>query len=183
MVRGHVAQRKTGPVPKTNKERFDNYVSPEPMSGCHLWTGGVNIGGYGKFGWRCSTGQIRTDAAHRAAYVLEHGWIPWGKVVCHKCHNKLCVNPDHLYAGTQQDNINDELARGTHISQSTRRARGEDVASAKLREYEVKEIRKAAERGERVFNLAATYNVSLSTIYNIIRNRTWIEENEICVVA
>lgn len=177
MVRVRVRNyRKTGPVPKTNRERFDEFVSPEPMSGCHLWTGGVGIGGYGKFGWRCSTGKFRTDIAHRAAYVLEHGWIPWGKVICHKCHNRLCVNPDHLYAGTQQDNINDELARGTHISQSSKRARGERVNTAKLKSHQPGEIRHHYMNGDKVSDLAKLYRVSKATIYAIISNKIWKEE-------
>lgn len=143
------------------------------MSGCHLWLGGVGIGGYGKFGWRCSDGTFRTEAAHRASYILENGWIPWGKNICHKCHNKLCVNPDHLYAGTQQENINDEIARGTHVSQSTKRARGEKSSMAKLKNHEPNEIRYHHKNGDRVADLAELYGVSQSTIYLIINNKTW----------
>lgn len=72
-------------------------------SGCWLWTGATTGPGYGK-----TTG---VDA-HRAAYTIFKGAIPKGKYVLHRCDIKLCVNPDHLWAGTQKENVLDAKAKG-----------------------------------------------------------------------
>jgi hypothetical protein len=73
------------------RERFEAKVSPEPMSGCWLWTGSVAPNGYGLF-WADG----KYEGAHRVAYRLAHGGIPAGKSLDHSCHTKSCVNPSHL---------------------------------------------------------------------------------------
>lgn len=78
------------------------------MTECIEWTGYTNANGYG---WRTVEGQ--GILAHRQSYKEEHGSIPDGAFILHKCHNKPCVNPDHLYAGTQADNMRDARERGT----------------------------------------------------------------------
>lgn len=183
MVRGNVARKKTGPIPKTNRERFEAYVSPEPMSGCHLWSGAASKAGYGNFSWRCDSGHFKTTHAHRISYLLENGTLPSDKVICHKCHNKLCVNPAHLYAGTQQDNINDELARGTHVSQSGRRAYGEAAGNSKLKNHQPAEIRRMHADGQRIAIIAKEYGVSLATIYAVVQNKIWKEDKLSCVTV
>ena len=78
-------------------------------SGCWLWFGIVNKKGYGKF--RLSGKFV---GAHRAAYELFKGEIPSGKWVLHTCDVPNCVNPEHLYTGTQSDNERDKVSRGRH---------------------------------------------------------------------
>lgn len=80
---------------------------PEPNSGCWLWIASVNNDGYGFFGMGG-----RTMSAHRASWILHRGAIPKGKYVLHKCDVRQCVNPDHLYLGTQFDNMRDASIRG-----------------------------------------------------------------------
>lgn len=95
-------------------ERFMEFVSPEPNSGCWLWLGHLSRTGYGRF--RSSV--RRSDEAYRVSYRLFKGPIPTGMVVRHQCDVRACVNPDHLIVGTQAENVADAIARGRHRAPS-----------------------------------------------------------------
>lgn len=92
-------------------DRFLNKCSPEPNSGCWLWLGSVRPPGYGQI-W---DGEQTMESAHRTAHKLFVGKIPTGSSVLHKCDVMSCVNPDHLFLGTAQDNRTDmqNKKRGT----------------------------------------------------------------------
>jgi hypothetical protein len=94
-----------------NREKFDMWwtVDEEFQSGCHLWIGGVGPKGYGRF-----TFDGKRVLAHRAAYTLKCGPIPAGLHVLHRCDVPMCVNVDHLFLGTQADNMRDMCAKGRH---------------------------------------------------------------------
>jgi hypothetical protein len=96
-------------TPEMLRERFWARVKrPASGDGCWLWTGGRHGSkGYGKL----SSGRNDWFFAHRYSFELKNGPIPAGKIICHTCDNPLCVNPDHLYAGTHADNARDTSVR------------------------------------------------------------------------
>lgn len=75
---------------------------------CWLWTAAKEHSGHGALSYKNKLMQ-----AHRVAYVLAHGSIPDGLIICHRCNVPACVNPSHLYAGTHQDNMRDAINAGT----------------------------------------------------------------------
>ena len=93
----------------TRKQRFMDKVSPEPNSGCWLWAAHTNHKGYGRFarGPR-GAGMI---TAHRASYEIYTGPISTGAHVLHHCDNPSCVNPEHLWVGSNQDNVDDKMRK------------------------------------------------------------------------
>lgn len=146
-------------------ERFLGKISRS--EGCHVWTGTVNDSGYGlfKIGWK--KGQVR---AHRYSWELANGKIPEGLFVLHKCDNPICVNPDHLFLGTQADNIKDMDEKGRRVSSRIARFFGEDHPHSRLTEDQVRKIREDS-RTQAV--IAKDYGVGQMTISRIKTNTTW----------
>ncbi len=89
------------------EERFFRKVDKGDGLGCWVWKGSTNEDGYGSFYYRGKVGR-----AHRASYSMFVGEIPKGIQVLHDCDNPSCVRPDHLFLGTQLDNIKDACAKG-----------------------------------------------------------------------
>jgi hypothetical protein len=79
----------------------------EKTNSCWIWKAFKNRQGYGKIG----TSSCKSINAHRVSWVIHNGQIPDNHFVCHKCDNPSCVNPDHLFIGTRQDNINDMMIK------------------------------------------------------------------------
>ena len=93
-------------------DRIMHRVEPEPNSGCWLWIGRTNAQGYGTIGVKLSNGSCRRKLVHRVMYSTTHGSIPPGMFVLHKCDVRSCCNPQHLFLGTQRDNVLDAKAKG-----------------------------------------------------------------------
>lgn len=137
----------------SDKCRLLFYV--EKTATCWIWKGATNRRGYGKI---CFKGN-KTAGAHRVSYELFTGEIPEDKYVCHSCDNPRCVNPDHLWVGSAQDNKMDQINKG----------RG----SRKLTESDVIEIRNLSDKGLGSQRLAYLYRVTCGLISNIIKRRIW----------
>ena len=138
------------------QERFLQYVK-EAESGCHEWQSTIKKDGYGQFWY-----DGKNMRAHRAAYILLKGKIPKGKFILHKCDNRCCVNLEHLYVGTQKDNVQDMYRRGRNKGHRT-----VDVAL-------VKEIRRLyKEGGCSQQQIADIYDLKQPAVSKIILRKTW----------
>ena len=172
---GKIAKgRLTAMAPEKDLARFEALVSPEPMSGCWLWTGSLYPSGYG----RRRIGTV-TRVASREAWRLYRGPIPSGLCVCHRCDNPPCVNPDHLFLGTIKDNAYDMIAKGRHSHgashvASMRPPRGMQHNRAKVTDDQVIAIRRAyKEGGETHRSLALRFGINHSSIGCILRGTRW----------
>jgi hypothetical protein len=141
------------------EDRFKNFVMPEPNSGCWLWMGGENRQGYGQIG----NGNGKDVRAHRVSWEIHYGPIPDGLDVLHKCDNPPCVNPQHLFLGTPQDNMDD-------CCKKKRQAYGSRNFKAKLADADVIKIRQDTRFAKEI---AISFGVSTNTIDSIRENRTW----------
>jgi hypothetical protein len=154
-----------GSRPKTPfKERFESKLCPEPMTGCLLWTAAGDKNGYGLI----HDGEHKQVKAHRAAWTFEHGPIPDGMCVLHKCDTPECCNVQHLFLGTNQENTADKMAKGRH-----RVVRGEDHPSSKLTLKKVEEIRRRAADGENHRTIAADFGIRRQHVGRLVRHERW----------
>lgn len=166
MVRGVPAE---GNPKKSVLERISQKINVDPDTGCFIWTGAVAGGNKGvensKYGYIRING--KSLRVHRFYYELINGPIPDGMVICHRCDNRLCINPEHLFPGTQADNLQDMVEKGRDSH-----PRGEDNNS-KLTESEVFSIREQAEKGASLHELSAKYGVHVVTVRNIVKRKKW----------
>jgi len=138
--------------------RFWKKVKVNKLTGCWNWRGDDERY-YPKF--MNDSGKLQY--AHRWSYENFKGVIPVGLNVLHKCDNKRCCNPDHLFLGTQLDNMRDKMAKG-------RGCIGEKHGRAKLTEQDILDIRASDKKGT---ELADDYNVSQQLISFIINRKIW----------
>lgn len=151
-----------------NMHRFVPKMGKPLKSGCVPFTG-ANNNGYGLFSWRHQLGEdCRTLGAHVASYRLFKGEVPEGMLVMHKCNNRRCVNPDHLEAGTQKQNMEHCIASG-------RIARGHNQGLAVMTWPRVRKLRRLYDKGFTQVQLAAMFAISQPTVSQIVRGTTWKE--------
>jgi hypothetical protein len=132
-------------------ERFMDKVIPEPNSGCWLWDGAANENDYGRF--RING---RTIQSHRFSYSIFFGEFDDQMHVLHKCDVTCCVNPNHLFLGTHQENIKD-------MDMKKRRA-------SKLDDGKIKYIKSS---NKSAVSLAKELGVTRQSIHNVRSQRTW----------
>lgn len=143
-------------------DRFFSYVGRKTEHGCILWTGGLSCG-YANF----SLSRCKSVRASHVAYELAYGPLPAGLFALHTCDNPQCINPSHLFAGTNSDNSKDMAAKG-------RSTKGEKHGMAKLSNEQVLEIRRRYRVGG-IFQreLAKEFGVTQTLIGMIVRRKVW----------
>lgn len=138
----------------------------EKTDECWLWTGRVGSTGYGRI-TVTANGRAQDENAHRVSFRLAGHSTPPGFHVCHHCDTPLCVNPDHLFLGTNIENIADRDSKG-------RQSRGEGRPQSKLTEEAVMEIRRRYATGRQCQRyLARLFGVAQNTISHVVIRRTW----------
>lgn len=155
---------------KSIEQRFWSRVAVMSDQECWEWQGTLKrpcptnrrILPYGQFGFR-DNGKIKTISAHRFSYALRYGPIPKGACVLHSCDNPKCVNPRHLFLGTQKDNVQDTIKKG--------RAKP-PKSNARLSENEVMEIRSLYP----ILNqrqIANRFGIARAHVSQIIHRKCW----------
>jgi hypothetical protein len=189
---GPLSERKrmpSGVYPRTPSSAVDRFWSKVDQSGgpdaCWIWTGWRSSKGYGR-----SRSVGRWLFAHRVSWELANGPIPSGLLVCHHCDNPPCVNPAHLFVGTNSDNMRDCISKGrngacTHperVARGSRHSsvthpelvqRGSSHCRAKLTEADIPVIRSRVKRGESRRAVSKDYGVSAVVIGEIVKGKLW----------
>lgn len=144
------------------------WAQVEKTDGCWLFRGSLTRAGYGRLNNQHQTGRRTYVLAHRLSYTLTYGEIASSVFICHKCDTPACVRPDHLFAGTPADNMQDMKSKGR-----ARPRRGADHPTTRLTENDVREIRAQAAQGANQHVLAAQYGMDQSSISNIVTRKHW----------
>lgn len=147
-------------------ERFHSKYRVCPETGCWIWTASVNSGGYGQL--KNGMGDYKSGRAHVISYVIHRGNIPDNLCVLHRCDNRRCVNPEHLWLGTRRQNTDDMLAKGRWWHPSRK---GTANGRSRLTEKQVIAIRDNF--NESAKDLAKKYGVGKCTVDDIRERRTW----------
>lgn len=154
----------------TAAARLEANSIPEPNSGCRLWLGARNAGGYGNI---IVEGQTR--AVHRVAYEEAFGPIPDGMLVCHRCDIRSCCEPSHLFLGRHRDNSADMVAKDRQSRGPRREMQGEKHPRAKLTPEQVAAI---VRDGRFQREIAADYGISQTHVSAIKNRQTWSHMRE-----
>lgn len=147
---------------KSLAERLNEKTAPPDANGCTVFTGAKGRSGHGHI---FRDKKAAAYGAHRLAWELRHGPIPKGIVVCHRCDVPACVNVEHLWLGTHDDNMRDKAEKGRAY-----RMQGIDHPLAKLTDEKVRAIR----ADERPYpKIAADHGIDRSLVYLVKRRKAW----------
>jgi len=150
-------------ISRSLADRFWEKVDKQGPDECWEWIGGKHNKGYGQI-----QAYSRLDKAHRVSWMINNGPIPENMCVLHHCDNPSCVNPAHLWLGTNADNVRDKMEKGREAHNG-----GEKNGSAKLTEPKVRRVIAFLDAGYSHKKIAAFFNVSRSTITFINTGGTW----------
>jgi hypothetical protein len=144
----------------TPRQRLERRLKKDSKTGCWEFQGQRSIEGYGKIkvdnkNWR----------AHRLAYLLFVGEIPDGMIVCHRCDNPPCCNPDHLFLGTHLDNVADKVCKN-------RQAKGSDLPQKKYGIAHVEEVRRLKNLGLTHADIAIKMGISEGQVSYLSKGTT-----------
>lgn len=139
----------------------------ETKNGCWEWQGKIGANGYGILNIR-ENGKKMDILTHRESYRIFKGEIPDGMYVLHKCDNRSCINPDHLWVGTGKENVQDCIKKGRFCNGHERAK-----ISGKLTEHQVMEMREMYSNGFSPKELQEKFKVSQSQVSGILTYRFW----------
>lgn len=166
-------------TPQTDRDIVQRFwAKVQKSSDCWIWTASKRNKGYGAFAYTWK-GQMIHDRAHRFSYRLHLGDIPDGLFVLHRCDTPACVNPAHLFLGTNYDNVRDMHAKGrkvvggTHCGDNGKWKRGEIHHAAKMTAESVRELRSLHEQGWSFSRLGVRYGINQSAVYKIVHRLRW----------
>jgi hypothetical protein len=163
-IKGHGGRGK--PRPKRSlEEKLWSKVVKLGEDECWEWSGPIQPNGYGQTNYN-----YKRFYVHRVSYEIHFGKIPNGLLVCHKCDNRKCVNPNHLFLGTYLDNSHDMVRKGRAVN---------PVWAAKITRKDAEDLRELNKIGFCVEFLAERYSLDKSTIRNIIAGRIWKNQKNI----
>lgn len=147
----------------SEKRKFQFLESLFPNKGpqCWVWQGSRGTKGYGETSFAG-----KRMSAHRLSWMIHHGPIADGLYVLHKCDNRPCANPEHLFLGTAKDNAADAMKKGRFILGTRQHA-------SKLTAEKVREIRERRKRGETAGSLGREFSVTTVTISQICLRKRW----------
>lgn len=153
-----------GKIAKSIKDRILSSIQIDPNTECWEWNKSLDYTGYARM--------ILPDKSkvlvHRASYVEFVGKIPLNMQVCHKCDNRKCCNPNHLFLGTAKDNAHDRDSKGR-----TARHFGTKNPNSKLTEQEVRNIKFLVNMGISRKSLSEIYNIGVRHVGDLVNGKRW----------
>lgn len=182
-----------GRVRESERARFERFTSRGQPTECWPWRGYVMKNGYGRFGRTPPIVglEVVKVLAHRMAWMFANGDIPDATMVLHRCDNRCCVNPAHLFLGSAADNTSDMIAKGRHshgarhfarrhpdrfvenVTSGISKRSGSNHYAAKLTEAAVVRIRELHAGGHSLRSIARQFGVTDANIAAVVSRRTW----------
>lgn len=144
------------------EEFFQSFIKKDNKTECWLWTG-LQKGGYGSFAFN-----RKEELVHRIMHERHNGVLKKGFNVCHSCDTPLCVNPKHLWLGSQSDNVHDMISKSRD-----RKAYGENNHASTITEQDARNIKLKYKEGMKMIDIHKLLNISYRVIQHVCRGESW----------